>query len=246
MRQIRLSPVGWGLLLVGCGYSAQNRLPDIAVSPTRVAAAPVTIVAYELDAFGKRTNCPDCEVQMATGIVPEMTKLVSAAGGRVIRSADVESHSRLFNSLHAWGTIAAMEIAAQLLGRTSYGRQSVGEWRFHKDLAPLREDLGADFVMIMAFREGFETGGRVIASMIGGMHTYWRQVGVVCIADLRDGRMVWCEAGADRWHNLRLPEEGRDAVQYLLRPILGVQLVAKYGTPYRASWGKPSQTPTNR
>jgi hypothetical protein len=220
----------------------QNRLSGIDVSPARVAVAPVTVVAYKLDAFQNRTNQPDWEAQMAAGIVPETSKLVSAGGGRIIRSEDVKSYSDLFDSFHAWGTISAMEIAAQMYGRTNYGIKSIGGWRFRKNLMPIRETIDADFVMFMAFREGFETGGRVLASMFAGMHTYWKQVGVVCLADLRDGRMVWCILGADRWMDLRLPDSGQHAVQELLRPILGASLISKYGTPRP----EPIRPPTDR
>jgi hypothetical protein len=195
-----------------------------------VAVAPAKFVAYELDMSQNRTNQPDWEAQMAAGIVPEMNKLVSASGGRILGPKDVESYA-LFGSFHAWGTTAAMEITAQMYGRADHGTKSIGDWRFDENLTTLREALDADFVMVVVFREAFETDGRAIASMIGGMQTHWKQVGVVCIADLRDGRMVWCVAGVDRWHDLRRPNNGQYAVQQLLGPILGASLISKYGTP---------------
>ena len=231
MRRVLLSLSGCGLLLLACGGPLQNRVAGIEVSTARVAAAPVTIVAYKLDSFENRTRQPDWETQIAAGVVPEMTKLVLASGGRVIGSEDVESHAQLFDSFDAWATTAAMEIAASMHGHADYGKPSIGGWQFRKDLSPLREALGADFVMIMAFRDAFETGGRVLASILSGVHTYWTQVGVVCLADLRDGRMVWCVSDADRWNDLRLPADGQQAVQDLLRPILGDSLISKYGTP---------------
>jgi hypothetical protein len=229
MRRVRLSLVGCGLLLVCCG-PLQVRMPGIAVRPNRVVVAPVATTAYELDASWNGTLQPTWGAQMVGSIVPELTKLATAAGSRVTKPEDFESCSELFDLFYAWGTAAVMEIAAQMHGRRDYGIRSVSGWRFVGDLAPLRGALDADFVMIMAFRETFETLGRVILNA-GRVFTYWKQVGVACLADLRDGTMVWCVAAADRWHDLRQPVGGQHAVQELLSPIFGASLISKFGTP---------------
>jgi hypothetical protein len=108
-------------------------------------------------------------------------------------------------------TPASLEIAAQKDGHRDFGRHSVGDWRFHGDLAPLADALQADTALTVLVRDTQLSAGR---AMMGGV--YWRQIGVACLLSLHDGRMLWCDAKIDAWGDLQKPAVAEAAVRQLL------------------------------
>ena len=80
--------------------------------------------------------------------------------------------------------------------------------------------MEADYVLTVMFRETHETTGRAIGGALAGMYTYWKQVGVACILDMRDSRMVACNAKVDHWGNLRVEANAERATNELLMELL--------------------------
>jgi hypothetical protein len=157
--------------------------------------------AFELDINGHTTPKQDWADAMELRLAPEVDRWVRHYGGRPI-SPEVEVPDSPSTSFHKWTVTALMEIAGQSTGAKEYGLRSVGQWRFKGDLDWLREAVQTDFVLLSLFRDIRQTTGRVIGGLIGGVHTYFTQVGVACVIDLRDGRMVWCNARRDKWGDL--------------------------------------------
>jgi hypothetical protein len=209
---------------IGCAHPFQNRLPDAMVVPSRLVALPPLAAAYELDFFDKRTPKPEWAEAIGGRAAAELVRQTAFLGGFPLPVEKVNAcgHSclDLLGGLMRWGVIASMEIAAQMKGRANFRMYSVGDWRAKRDYAPLREAIGADFALFVIVRETYETGGRIAGSLIGGVHTYFKQVGVACVASLLDGRMIWCHADVDQWGDLREPRNTEMLVHSLLADLL--------------------------
>jgi len=122
---------------------------------------------------------------------------------------------RFFN----WGWRASFQIAQQQGHVANYGRASVGDWRFGGDVGRVRDALKMPMALFVVIRDMSQTKGRVVASFLTGSHTRWLRVGIACIADLDDGRMIWCDSRVDRWDDLSDPDVARAAVRDLLGKV---------------------------
>ena len=126
-----------------------------------------------------------------------------AVGGRQLPFDSVKACGdrclELIRYLTRWSLNASMQIAAQMGGRTNYKQPSVRSWKANADFTPLRTAMKSDFVLIVQLRDIWETSGRVIGNILASRTITFKQVGVACVANLSDGRMVWCETIVDGW-----------------------------------------------
>lgn len=107
-------------------------------------------------------------------------------------------------------------IAREIDGRGESYHRSVAEWRWLVDMATWRERLGADFVLVVQFRDAHVTGGRVVANVFSPIQVWPRRVGTACVVDLEDGRVVACSQNTSGSRGLQTAAEARDAVNELL------------------------------
>jgi hypothetical protein len=107
-----------------------------------------------------------------------------------------------------------VETAAQITGQRNFGLRSVADWRFD-DPAPIAGALRADAVLLVVVLNTRYTLGRQLQGLVGA-YTPWHALCAACLVDLADGRLVWCDARADRWPDLRDPAVAAAAVSALL------------------------------
>ncbi len=223
MRHSR-SLLGALFLLVGCAPAFQSRLPDARVDPSRVAIAPVVALAYESDFYGKRTARPDWGAVMQRHMSSEVSAVARAQGAFPLPLDNVEACGEtcisLLGSLMRWGTVASMEIAAQMYGRADYKRRSVGDWTLSLDYRPLIQATNADYALLVVARETHETGGAKAANFFSGRYTYYKQVASACVVSLRYGRMIACTSKVDSALDLRDAAAAQNLVDKLLSKLL--------------------------
>ena len=196
--------------------------------PSRLLLLPPVVMAFEKDAAGKAVEMEDKANQIEERVVPEAARLVGKHGGSVATDeklrecGKVDDCGELLLRLTRWSVAASFEIAAQMKQVRNYGRHSIGEWQFKDDLGSLRASLNADFVATVILRDLSDTTGRAVLNFVGGVHTSFKQVGVACVTDLRDGRMINCAVRSDRWGDLLAPGQAERAIDDLLSEIFGV------------------------
>jgi hypothetical protein len=61
----------------------------------------------------------------------------------------------------------------------------------------VRESLDADFALFVVLKQARESTGREVLAALGGVRTVGKQIDAACVADLHDGRMVWCMSMRD-------------------------------------------------
>src|SRR5580698_5417022 len=202
----------WILALgtIGCGPTFQNRVPEVAIVPSRMIVLPVLVRVYELDANDDRTVQGDATDVVRSNIEEAVRAQASLRRLRVFSPNDLkgqdESVRLLFARLWRWTESASIEIAAQKTGHRNFGLHSVGDWRFRPSPAALSEALAADTALTVMISDTHLTVG----------YASWKQIGVACLLDLHDGRMIWCDALVDAWRSLKNPAIAQEAVHELL------------------------------
>jgi hypothetical protein len=194
----------------GCAAPFLSRLPDVAISPSRMVVFPVVVKEFELDINADRTMQPETTDLVHDNIAAAVRDQTNPPGAHAFAPQALDGHDpsvrQLYADLWRWMEVASIEIAAQKEGRRDFGRHSVGDWRFHGDLAPLGDALQADTALTVLFRE---TKG----------HGEWRGVSAACAVSLHDGRMVWCHDADGPWGNLKDPAVAQAAVHELLADL---------------------------
>jgi hypothetical protein len=224
LRKVRVRLAGYlvwcGFVAGSCGPSFQNRIPDVAIAPSRMIVLPVVVREFEVGMSDERTFQGERTDAVRDNMDNTVRAQATARGAHVFTSRDFAgldpSVKPLFGRLWRWAPNAALEIAAQEKGRRDFGRHSVGDWRFHGDLEPLAQAFHADTALAVLISDTHETGGRAVLGAMAGVVTYWKQIGAACLVSLHDGRMLWCDAKVDAWGDLRTPATAQAAVRELL------------------------------
>jgi hypothetical protein len=217
------------LLTAGCAPAFQTRAPDVRIMPARIAVVPAFTLAYEL---GFNSNPKPVETwadAMADSLDPEIERRVVGFGGHVFPESDTMMVPVVYRKFRKWSTAALAEMAAQKTNRADFKMYAVDKWAFEENLAKVREMLQADFVLITLFKDTRRTAGHVVGNALMGVHTYYLQVGAAGLVDLRDGRMVWCNAKADAWQDLSQAAVAKAAVAELLTDLY---YQSKSGAPH--------------
>jgi hypothetical protein len=219
------SMAGFVVAVISCfgcgGPSFQTRVPDAAITPTRMIVLPAVVKTYELDATDSRAEHRD--ENLDSNIAAAVRTQATGRGLRLF-TRELDAQELAVKSLYArlwrWIPKASMEIAAQQTGRRDSGRHSVGDWRFPGDLSPLGAALQADTALTVFVSDTRETTGRSVALALGGGSTYWKRVGVACVISLRDGRPLACDSRVDAWGDLNNPGVATAAVSELFDGLL--------------------------
>lgn len=202
-----------------CAANFQSRIPRHAVGAKRLVAMPVVVLAYELDAFHNITPKPQSGATAKANLGAAVYRLVSDHGGRAATLASGTSADPLLDQFWRWGGRASFEIAQQMTGKSNFGKNSVGEWTFSGDLAGVIQRLDANQALFVVVRDIWPTAAHEEVATLAlavGYREYWLRVAVACVADLREGRMIWCESRVDKWGALSDPDNARFAVRDLL------------------------------
>ena len=228
--------------LVGCAPGLETRVPGVRIAPARVAGMEAIIRAFELDFHGERTPKPEWVTGMTAPIDGEIERVLTGLGSDTFDADNLSAADGASDTYHAfrcWSEIAMMEIAAQKSGRADFHRASVSDWRYRDDLLGWSSALDADFVLTVLFRDTRETTGRVLGGAVGGMYTYFKQIGVACLVDLKDARMVACSAQVDHWRDLGDPADARRATYELLAELFGLAPPATQPMRDYGPWAVP-------
>jgi hypothetical protein len=192
---------------LGCAAPFQRRLPDVAIAPSRMVVLPVIVKEFDLDFNGDRQMDAETNDAARDNVAAAVGDQTKARGAHLFVPKAFDGHDPLVRQLYAdlwrWMENASVEIAAQKAGRRDFGRHSVGDWRFHRDLAPLGDALQADTALTLLIRETKDHGN-------------WRGISAACVVSLRDSRMIWCHDEDDPWGNLKDPAVAQAAVRDLL------------------------------
>lgn len=202
---------------LGCAAPFGSRVPEVAIAPDRMVVFPVVVKEFELDANADRKMDSETTNLARDNITAAVRDQTNQLGAHAFAPQAFDGHDpsvrKVYGDLWRWMEVAAIEIAAQKEGRRDYGKHSVGEWRFHGDVAPLGEALQADTALGVLFRESKGYGE-------------WRGVAAACAVSLRDGRMLWCHDADGPWGNLKDPPVAQAAVRELLAGLTAAPPVA--------------------
>lgn len=184
---------------------------------------PVVTAAIELDAFGKGEPQTERSEAILARIAPEVQRQAAKRGALALSIEDVRACGRPCEDslaiLSRWGVLASMEIATQMERVRNYGNHSIGDWQLQRNHTEFRTATGADYVLFVLVRDLRETSGRVVLNVLGRQNTSFKQVGVACVANLFQKRMIWCHVKSDAWGDLTDPVEARKAVMELLSDL---------------------------
>jgi hypothetical protein len=198
--------------VLSCAASFQSRRPDVAMTPSRMVVLPVIVKEFELDSNADRQMDAETNDPARDNVAAAVRDQTRARGAHPFVPQAFDGHDpsvrQLYTDLWRWMESTSVEIAAQKAGRRDFGRHSVGDWRFHRDLAPLGDALQADTALTLLIRETKDHGN-------------WRGVSAACVISLRDNRMIWCHAEDDPWGNLKDPSVAQAAVRDLLTGLDG-------------------------
>jgi hypothetical protein len=215
-----------GVLVVGCSLPFGMRDQTVYVAPARIAAAPPAIRVFDFDAGGDVTTLPEEASAVRVRLEPAINRAISARGGRFF-SLEAIKGLEGGEAFLRWCFRALHEIEQASLTKAQ-GRwtpyNSVTEWTYPYDLAPLQKSLDADFLLVSLFFDGRHTAGRnvvnVLSSGVGGTSRHAKRTALACVVELGDGRVVWCDRmPLQGVVNLADDSAARQVVDQLLRGL---------------------------
>jgi hypothetical protein len=217
-----VATVALSLAVLGCGPALAMRVSNIHVVPSQLSAMPAMVEISELDARQTWTPREDWTSAATVNVDAAVDYVVAANEGDSFDAGDVANTEIPYGAFRRWSKLALTQIAAELDGSQRLSHRSISEWRFDYDLRSWRHRLQSDFVLVVLFRDAHNTVGHVLVNALTPifLRVYAQQVGIACVVDLRDGRIVWCESYVDPGGDLRDRLGATRAVNRLLRPLL--------------------------
>jgi hypothetical protein len=216
--------VPWVMVLAaGCIPAVANRVDGPTIAPARVVLMPPVALVYMLDAGDQREGQAEPSNEIASHLTSYLGTIAYDNKARMAELPRLEECGRPCGRFMRWGTIASLEIGLQREEIRNFGRHSVADWGFEGDLSEVRKTLDADYALLVVFKQTRETTGRRVLFALGGGYTIGKQIDVACIADLRDGHMVWCATKRDDAHDLGEGDRARAALLELLQGVFRVR-----------------------
>lgn len=190
--------VGLLVAATGCMPALHNRVSGNAIVRPRLVAMPPQLLLRKLDAEDNTSNeHPSSNVRLdAEGA---LRAIIKENGVHFAEPGEFAACGLPCDTLRHWGTVATQEIGLQREGIRDYGSHSVADWRFGSDLSAVRKSLDADFALFVTLKQTRETTGRKVVMALAHSYTTGLQINAACVADLHDGRMVWCSSTTDRF-----------------------------------------------
>jgi hypothetical protein len=212
---------GVGLLVAaaGCIPALQNRVPPNAVPQPRLVAMPPQVLIYTLDAGDQRSSDEGGSTDVVVDAAHALQELAAARGVRMVGRDALVACGVPCARLLRWGAIATLEIGLQREEIRNYGFHSVTNWGFRGDLSPVRQSLDADYALFATLKQTRQTTGRKVLMALGGGYTIGKQIDAACVADLHDGRMIWCTSVKADSGDIQDPGRVPQVMQTLLREL---------------------------
>ena len=221
-----LRPSSWfvlGLLVAatGCTSALQNRVPAEGISPDRLVAVPPQVVIYTLDINTQRSVEDQPTDAIANTADQVLRKIVDRQRARFADREALAACGPACANFYQWGGRATLEIGLQREQIKNFGFHSVSDWAFHNDLSTVRAALGADFVLFVTLKQTREPNGQNTVIAPGHTYIHGKQIDAACVADLRDGAMVWCTSLQDDIGDLADPGRVLVAIHAMLKGLFG-------------------------
>jgi hypothetical protein len=216
--------LGCLLLAPACSTFA-TRVPDVQIIPARLAAMPTDVEVYELDTPGVRgqlTFMPTWTETAKSNVDQAVERIVASRGGRPFDRRLINETDATSGLFSQWSRNALFDIEDKMAGRSESKRRSVGEWRFPQSLEKWRTAVNSDFLLLTLFRDEYQSLADALLNLSVPRVFFAKlakQMGIACIMDLRDGRMVQCERRV--FGDLRTPEGAAEDVGRLLKGFWG-------------------------
>jgi hypothetical protein len=204
------------VVATGCMPALQNRVAGNDIPPLRLVALPPQVMVYALDANGQRSFEEQPSSSVGDRSERALRAIADEKGVRLAEREALVACGAPCASFLRWGTVATLEIGLQREQIRNYGFHSVADWGFGADLSFVRQTLDADFALFVTLKQARETTGRQVLAVLGAGLTIGKQIDAACVADLHDGRMVWCTSEKDDRGDL----ENRGRVPHVLRKLL--------------------------
>lgn len=188
-----------GLLVVatGCIPALQNRAAGNAIPKPGLVAMPPQVIVYTLDASNHRSFEEQPSASVVIQAEGALRGIIDPQGVRFAGRDALVACGISCAIFFRWGSLATLEIGLQREGIRNYRRHSVADWGFGADLSAVRQSLGADFALFVTLKQARQTTGREVLMVLAGGYTLGKQIDSACVADLHDGRMVWCTSMRD-------------------------------------------------
>ncbi len=171
------------------------------------------------------------DISTQSSVEDQPTDAIANTAGEVLRKI-AGSHRARFADREAlaacgpacahfyqWGGRATLEIGLQREQIKSFGFHSVSDWAFHDDLSAVRASLESDFVLFVTLKQTREPNGQKTVIAPGHTYIHGKQIDAACVADLRDGAMVWCTSLQDDIGDIADPGRVLVAIHAMLRGL---------------------------
>jgi hypothetical protein len=219
---MHVRPVSLAVLLLapGCAPALATRIPEVRITPARLAVGPASVSIFEFGADGALTSRPDWTGDAVKNVDAAVAARVALNGGRTFVPEDVAHTDVTYGDFRHWTSGALQEIAGALAGTRASAHHSVAEWRYPQSLSTWRAALGVDFVLAVLFADAYEPPGQGAAAAPPASAAYRAaQTGIACAVSLADGRIVWCETARTAFGDLRAAEAARAAVGAIVAEV---------------------------
>jgi hypothetical protein len=171
------------------------------------------------------------DVNTHTSVEDQPTDAIASTAGEVLRKVVDRGRARFADrealaacgpaceKFYQWGSLASLEIGLQREQIKNFGFHSVSNWAFHDDLSAVRASLGADFMLFVTLKQTRELNGQRTVYAPGHTYIHGKQIDAACVADLRDGAMVWCTSLQDDVGDIADPGRVLVAIHAMLRGL---------------------------
>lgn len=203
----------------GCTPVLQNRVPADAISPDRLVAVPPHVLIYTLDLNTHAAVEDQPTEAIATTAAEVLRKNVDRQRARFADREALAACGPACAKFYQWGGRATLEIGLQREQIKSFGFHSVSDWAFHDDLSAVRASLGADFILFVTLKQTRQPNGQRTVYAPGHTYIHGAQIDAACVADLRDGAMVWCTSLQDDIGDLADPGRVLVAIHAMLKGL---------------------------
>jgi hypothetical protein len=186
-----------------------------------LVAVPPHVLIYTLDISTNTTVEDQPTEAIANTAREELRKNIDRHRARFADREALAACGPACAKLYQWGGRATLEIALQQQQIHNFGHHSVSDWAFHDDLSAVRASLGADYMLFVMLKQTREPNGQKTVIAPGHTYIHGKQIDAACVADLRDGAMVWCTSLQDDYGDIADPGRVLVAIYAMVKELFG-------------------------